>query len=135
MSRVTALPVFDALVRDLPPELKTLAREVTCSETRSTLLAILEEYPTLSLTAHDLAGRVGDELDDVESALKELTTLGLIEMRSVCDLTFYCLTQDAGRQKQLRELAAWQDSWSEQAGHLAQSVGRSLSAADRLERR
>ena len=135
MSRVTAMPVFDGLIRNLRPELKTLARDVTCSETRATLLTVLQAYPTLSLTATDLAGTVGGELEDVELALEDLTTLGLIEKQTVYDLTFYRLTQDEIRRKQLREVAAWQDSWSEQANQLAQLVGRRLSVADRLERR
>ena len=104
MSRVTAMPVFDGLVGNLRPELKTLARDVTCSETRATLLTVLQAYPTLSLTATDLAGTVGGELEDVELALEDLTTLGLIEKQTVYDLTFYRLTQDEIRMRSFIEI-------------------------------
>lgn len=123
------LPVFDTVARSLSPAVKSLAFHVARSETQAALLTFLQRQPTLSLTASDLAGTVERDLDDVELALRQLETLDLVERQQVCDLTFYRLTEDEARRQQLREVAAWQDSWYQQAQCLMQVVGRSRSAS------
>ena len=128
------LPVFDTVARSLPPAVKALAFHVARSETQAALLAFLQWHPTLSLTASDLAGVVESELDDVEMALRQMEALDLVERQSVCDMTFYCLTQDEERRQQLREIAAWQESWYQQAQRLMQVVGRSLSTDNATDR-
>jgi len=124
MQRGATWPVFDVVARSLPPAVKALAFHVARSATQAALLAFLQRHPSLSLTASDLAGTVGRELDDVELALRQMETLGLVERQRVYELTFYRLTQDEGRRQQLREVAAWQESWFQQAQRLMQVVGR-----------
>lgn len=135
MQPATTLPVFDTVARSLPPAVKALAFHVVRSETQAALLTFLQRYPALSLTASDLAGTVERELDDVELALRQLETLDLVERQLVYGLTFYRLTQDEGRRQQLREVAAWQESWRQQAQGLMQVVGRDLSSGRTLGRR
>jgi hypothetical protein len=120
------LQALDDLAQELRPEMRQMAGQVTTSETKVAVLGFLWRYPTTALTAPDLAYQTGQESVEVEQALADLASLGLVEHRGACDLTFYRLTPNRRRLAQLEELIAWQESWLEQARRLAQLVGPSL---------
>ncbi len=114
------------LLRNLQPEVRILAVQVMASETKAGLLAFFWRHPSVGLTVGDVAFRIGRGLEEVEAALAELAALGLVERRSVCELTFFRLTQNRRRLAELDELVAWQQSWRQRAQRLAQAAGPSL---------
>ncbi len=120
------LEALDELARELQPEVRRMAGQVTGSETKVGLLAFFWRYPRTALMVPDLAGQIGRAPEEVEQALADLALLGLVEQQCACDLTFYRLTQNRRRLAQLDELVAWQESWLERARRLAQAVGPSL---------
>lgn len=127
---VTIWPIqplaFNVLARGLRPQVRLLVAHVTDSDTKAALLAFFRRYSGIALTAPDLAYHVGREPTEVEQALANLVTTGLVERQCVCDMSFYRLTEDEQRLAQLDELVTWQESWLEQARCLAQAVGPSL---------
>lgn len=127
MPSMATLPGFDNMARTLRPEVKALARHIIRSKTQASLIAFLQQYPSMALTTSDLAGQIGGHLDDVALALRELATLGLVEAQYVCGMTFYRLTTDEARRCELRELVTWQEGWFEHAEQVAHSVGPRLA--------
>lgn len=123
---------FSILARGLRPETKTLAAHLTGSETKAALVAFFRRYALMAPTAADLAYYVGREQGEVEEALADLVTLGLVEAQRACDLTFYRLVRDDQQLAMLDELVAWQEGWLERAQHLAHTVGPSLAGRDRM---
>lgn len=124
--RVAEQPTLDALTQGLRPEIKALAQQVVSAPTKADLLTFLRSHTGTAMTSVDLAHHVGKDRTEAEQALADLAALGLVEIRCVCDMTFYKLTSDREQLARLDELEEWQADWLTHAGKLAQVAGAKL---------
>jgi hypothetical protein len=115
--------LFDRLTRDLRPAVKRLARQIAASETNLAVLAFLRCYPYTALTAHDLARQIDRPYLEAAPALAGWVAAGLVEDATAGDITFYRLTTDAARLRDLEDVLAWQARWLDQALGIAQAIG------------
>jgi hypothetical protein len=115
--------LFARLTRDLRPAVQRLARQIAASEANLAVLAFLRCYPYTALTADDLASQIDRPFAEVGPALAGWVAAGLVEDATAGGITFYRLTTDAGRLRDLDEVLAWQARWLDQALGIAQAIG------------
>jgi hypothetical protein len=115
--------LFERLTRGLRPAVKILAQQIAVSETNLAALAFLRCYPHTALTACDLARQIDRPLADVAPALAGWVAAGLIDDATAGGTSFYRLTADTQRLRDLDEVLAWQERWLDQALGIAQAIG------------
>ncbi len=123
------LPPLPPLLAGLDPAVAALAANTLSSPVKRNLLAFFYQHPQTAFQANDLAYWVGEEPERVDGAIEELATLGLLQRRCACRLTFWTLNRDPAVLVSMDALFSWQGKWQSHLQRLARMVGQNTRAS------
>jgi hypothetical protein len=115
--------LFERLTQGLRPAVKILAQQMAASETSLAALAFLRCYPYTALTACDLGRQIDRPLAEVAPTLAGWVAAGMITEERAGGTSFYRLTADAARLRDLDAVLAWREMWLDQALGIARAIG------------
>lgn len=117
------------LLSALPAEIAALAALLLNAPVERDLLVHLWARRRMTMTAANWASLIGYREEKVASALERLEDLALVERLTVCDLTFYRLTEDEAQLARLDQFIDWRREWLQRAQRVEQLIGAANSQA------
>lgn len=113
----------EALLRDLPLDVATLAAKLLNAPVERDLLIHLWHFRRSSMQIATWAGRVGYAAEVVTTAMENLEQLALVQRQDAGGMTFYRLTDDKIYLTRLEQFIIWRTDWLARAHRVEQLVG------------
>lgn len=99
------------LLADLSETAKALFIRIWQLDTGPAILRLLRTQSRTSMTADDIAFRLGESSQLVERDLKSLVRLGIVRITRLPNFTVFDLASDGEHRLLVQELGTWQDRW------------------------
>lgn len=112
----------ELLLADLSDTAQVVFAQIWQLDTGPALLRLLRTHPRTSMTADDIAFRLGESPQLVEGDLKSLERLGIVRIIKVPNCTLFGLTSDDECRVLVQELSVWQDRWEARLDQLRHIV-------------
>jgi hypothetical protein len=121
-----ATDMFERLATGLRPAVRSLARELTTSQTKRAIATLLRCHDQRTFSAQEIALQVGRLPAAVNPALADWVGEGLLMREMEGKNPVYRLTADPQRRRDLEDAVTWQDFWLAQAWSIARAAGGCL---------